>query len=167
MHALLRLHDRLTTAGLWAAMVAMTAIVLAYVVEVFLRYALGTPTRWSNDLISYLLLAMTFLAMPAVTASGGHVAVTALQERLPPRAWLLSARIIAVLGVLVCVQLTLITAGETLRQWHAGIRMMAAWPVPKAWISVWIIYGFASSALHFARIAWAPSPRPTIGAPAA
>jgi hypothetical protein len=34
--------------------------------------------------------------------------------------------------------------------------MMAAWPVEKGWISMWIAYGFGGSALHFARLALSP-----------
>jgi len=124
---LMRAHDRLTVWGVQLAMVALAMMVSAYVLEVVLRYGFNTPTRWSSDLVSYLLLFITFMALPQVTASGGHVAVTALLERISPG-----------------------------RQRHAA-RVMAAYPVPKAWVSVWIIYGLGSSALYFLRAAiWPP-----------
>ncbi|MBK5928387.1 TRAP transporter small permease [Rhodobaculum claviforme] len=148
-----RLHDGLTEVGVGLAMAALALIVLAYAWEVVARYFLGAPTRWSADLVGYLLLFLTFMALPKVTASGGHVAVTVLLERLSPRAQLWAGRVIALLGAVVCLFLMKICLDETLRQVERNIRMMAAHPVPKAWISVWIVYGFAGSALHFLRLA--------------
>ena len=155
--ALLRLHDRLTAWGVLAAMAALALIVAAFTLEVVVRYGFDTPTRWTADAVSYLLLFVTFMAMPHVTASGGHVAVTALLEQLPPAGQRRGGQAIAAVGAAVCALLTWITLGETWRQATSGVRMMAAYPVPKAWVSVWIVYGLGSSALHFLRLAvWPP-----------
>jgi C4-dicarboxylate transporter, DctQ subunit len=155
---LLRLHDRVTEWGVLAAMAALALIVAAFTLEVVVRYGFDTPTRWTADLVSYLLLFLTFMAMPHVTATGAHVAVTALLERLSAARQRRAGQIIAVAGAVVCALLTWITLGETLRQASSGVRMMAAYPVPKAWISVWIVYGLASSALYFLRLAlWPPA----------
>jgi TRAP-type C4-dicarboxylate transport system permease small subunit len=154
--ALAAAHDRATQAGLWLAMAGLAGIVAAYVFEVVARYAFDAPTRWSADLVSYLLLFVTFMAMPEVTRSGAHVAVTVLVERLPPGARGAIARLIALSGALLCLGLAKLAADETARQFVRDVRMMAAIPAPKGWISIWIVYGFASSALHFARQALAP-----------
>lgn len=164
LSALLRAHDRLTAASVLLAMGALTLIVGAYVMEVVMRYGFDAPTRWSADLVSYLLLFITFMAMPQVTASGGHVAVTALLERLSPARQRAATRVIAAVGAAVCLLLTWIALQETLRQAAGNVRMMAAHPVPKAWISVWIVYGLGSSALYFLRTAaWPPVSTSTAG----
>jgi C4-dicarboxylate transporter, DctQ subunit len=156
--ALLRLHDRVTEWGVLAAMAALALIVAAFTLEVAARYGFDTPTRWTADLVSYLLLFLTFMAMPHVTATGAHVAVTALLERLPAARQRRAGQLIAAVGAVVCALLTWITLGETVRQATSGVRMMAAYPVPKAWISLWIVYGLASSALYFLRLAlWPPA----------
>jgi C4-dicarboxylate transporter, DctQ subunit len=156
LRRLVRLHDGVTELGVRLAMAALALIVLAYAWEVVARYFLGAPTRWSADLVGYLLLFVTFMALPKVTASGGHVAVTVLLERLSPTAQLWGGRLIAVAGALVCLFLMKVCADETLRQIERNVRMMAAYPAPKALISIWIVYGFAGSALHFLRLAAAP-----------
>jgi TRAP-type C4-dicarboxylate transport system permease small subunit len=162
---LMRGHDRLTAVGVQLAMVALAIVVGAYVMEVVLRYGFNSPTRWSADLVSYLLLFITFMAMPQVTASGGHVAVTALLERLNPSRQRTAARVIAALGVAVCLLLGWIALQETMRQASGNVTMMAAYPVPKAWISLWIVYGLGSSALYFLRSAiWPPASPITAGA---
>lgn len=151
MRALARAHDGLTAAGLWLAMAALAAIVAAYVYEVVARYAFDAPTMWSADLVSYLLLFVTFMAMPEVTRTGSHVAVTVFLERLPPAFAGPVIRLIALTGALICLFLADLALDETARQMARGVRMMAAIPAPKALISVWIVYGFAGSALHFLR----------------
>ena len=154
-----RAHGALIAWGVQLAMVALAFIVRAYSLEVVARYAFDTPTRWTADAVSYLLLFVTFMALPQVTASGGHVAVTALLERLPPARQRLAARAIAGVGAAVCLLPTQITLGQTLRQAQGGVTMIAAYPVPKAWISAWIVYGLGSSALHFLRLAVNPGER--------
>lgn len=153
----LRGHDRLTSVGVRLAMTGLALVVGAYVVEVVLRYGFNSPTRWSADLVSYLLLFITFMAMPQVTANGGHVAVTVFLERLRPTRQRAAARLIAFGGVIVCLLLAWIALQETLRQVSGNVQMMSAYPVPKAWISLWIVYGLGSSALYFLRAAiWPP-----------
>jgi C4-dicarboxylate transporter, DctQ subunit len=158
---LMRVHDQLTRVGVQLAMLGLALVVCAYVFEVVLRYGFNSPTQWSADLVSYLLLFITFMAMPQVTANGGHVAVTALLERVSSSAQRASARAIAIGGVVVCLLLTWICLQETLRQMSGNVQMMAAYPVPKAWISIWIVYGMGSSVLYFLRMAiWPPSASP-------
>ena len=139
----------LTELGLWAAMASLALILAAYNYEVVARYAFDAPTRWSAELVSYLLLVAAFLAMPRLTRDGGHVAVTVLLERLPPRGQVLASRGIAFLGAAICLVMAWIAGAETLEQAKRGVRMMAAIPVPKAVISVWIVWGLGLSALQF------------------
>lgn len=155
---LLRGHDRLTGLGVYLAMIGLAVVVGSYVLEVVLRYGFNSPTRWSADLVSYLLLFITFMAMPQVTASGGHIAVTALLERMNPTGQRMAARVIAAMGVIVCLLLTWISLQETMRQMSSNVQMMSANPIPKAWISIWIVYGLGSSALYFLRTTiWPPT----------
>lgn len=155
---LLRGHDRLTALGVQLAIMGLAVMVGSYVWEVVLRYGFNSPTRWSADLVSYLLLFITFMAMPQVTANGGHVAVTALLERMSPPRQRAASRVIAAGGVIICLLLAWISLQETLRQVSGNVQMMSAHPVPKAWISAWIVYGLGSSALYFLRAAiWPPA----------
>ena len=149
--------DRLTEVSLWLAMLALAAIVAAYCWEVVARYFFGTPTRWSAEFVSYALLFVTFMALPKVTADGAHIAVTVLQERLPDRMEREAERAIGLIGAVICLFLAWIAGSETARQAERGIAMMGAISAPKAWVSVWIAYGFALSALQFLRRALLPA----------
>jgi len=142
---------RVTGAALAAA--ALGVIVIAYSYEVVCRYFFGAPTWWSAELVSYLLCIMTFSMMPFVTATRGHVAVTILLDALPARWGDIATRAIAALGAAACAAVAYFAFDETSRQFVRGIQMMAAHPIPKWWISIWIVIGFTLSALEFLRLA--------------
>jgi len=148
-----RVVDLVSDIGLWCAMAALALIVIAYNYEVIARYVFNTPTRWSAEMVSYLLLIACFLAMPRLTREGGHVAVTVMLETLGDRQQVWANRLIACLGASICLALTWIAAEETLRQLERGVRMMAAIPIPKALVSVWIVWGMGLSAIQFALLA--------------
>ena len=145
------------TIGAGLAASALGLVVIAYTYEVVCRYFFGAPTWWSAELVSYLLCIMTFSMMPFVTATRGHVAVTILLDSLPPGWRLGASRTIAGIGAAACAAVAYFAFGETSRQFIRGIQMMAAHPIPKWWISVWIVIGFTLSALEFLRLALSAS----------
>jgi TRAP-type C4-dicarboxylate transport system permease small subunit len=150
--AAVRALDLLTAISLWIAMLALAAIFLAYNFEVVLRYAFNSPTRWSAEFVSYFLLIASFAAFPWLTRDGGHVAVTVLLERLSETGQTAAAIVISGLGAAICGWLAWIAGEETLRQLERGVRMMAAIPIPKAWVSAWMVWGLALSAVQFLRL---------------
>lgn len=161
-HALvLRLFDVLLLAGAGFAGLGLGLIVSAYTYEVIARYLFNAPTWWSSELVAYLLCIMTFTMMPYVTATRAHVAVTIFLDYLNPRNKAVAERMIWIAGFIACAAMTWFAGGETLRQFTRNIQMMAAQPIPKWWISVWIVLGFALSALAFLRLAIA-GPMPTV-----
>ena len=145
--------DSVTDISLWLAMAALAAIFLSYNIEVVLRYAFNSPTRWSAEFVSYFLLIASFAALPRLTRDGGHVAVTVILENLPLRAQGAVAVAISLLGALICAALAWIAAEETLRQVSRDVRMMAAVPIPKAAVSGWMVWGLGLAAVQFLRLA--------------
>ncbi len=53
----------------------LAGIVTLFVMEIFMRYAMNAPTKWSNDVISFIMPAMIFLALPEVTRRNQHIAI--------------------------------------------------------------------------------------------
>lgn len=145
--------DTLEAAGVLLARLALAGIVLTYVYEVVARYAFDAPTWWSAELVKYLLCIGVFTMMPHVTATRGQVAVTVVLDLLPaaPRAF--AGRAIALVGFAVCAAVAVFATEETTRQIVRNIQMMAAQPIPKWWVSSWIVFGFGLSSLAFLRLA--------------
>lgn len=71
-------------AALAAAAVAGMAVLV--VTSVVMRYALGAPFRFSEELAGLLLAMAAFLAMPLTVAADLNIRVTLLPNRLPPAA---------------------------------------------------------------------------------
>jgi TRAP-type C4-dicarboxylate transport system permease small subunit len=92
-----------------------------------------------------------FLVMPLLSKNGGHVAITILVERLPPRSAGILSWILYFLACLICALGAWITWDESFRQFVQDVQLMKVHPIPQWWISIFIGYGFAMSALHFLR----------------
>jgi C4-dicarboxylate transporter DctQ subunit len=148
---LARLHDGITDVGFQLSKLCLGIIVFAYCFEVVSRYFFNAPTWWADEAVSYALCIGIFLMMPYVTRGKGHVAVTLVLEVLPPRETRILTWVIYLLGFLACAAATWINLDENIRQVVKDVQLMRVKPLPKWWISVWITYGFASSALYFLR----------------
>jgi len=160
-----RALDGATAAAAWLGAAALAGIVAAYAFEVVARYVFDAPTWWSAELVAYLLCGLTFCMLPRVTQTRGQVAVTILLERLPPRARDRGERAIWLLGFLASAAMTWFAAGETGRQIARNVQMMAAYPIPKWQVSIWIALGFGLTALQFLRLALDRTAPPRVAAP--
>lgn len=69
------------------SVLAMMAIMLVVVADVFSRYALTAPLTWSYDLIGlYLMVAIFFPVLSDALTHHSHITVDIFQPMLPP--WL-------------------------------------------------------------------------------
>ncbi|MFV0244718.1 MAG: TRAP transporter small permease [Qingshengfaniella sp.] len=145
-----RLHDGLTDAGFILSTLGLAAMVMIYCAEVVTRYFLGQPLDWANDTFSNLLCMTLFSMVPHATRSLAHIEINLIPEMLPA-----ARRPLALLtnlaGCVVCAFIAWMSLSENLRQIAMGILTEQNHPVPVWWISVFITYGFASSALYFLR----------------
>lgn len=77
----------LSGAGVAAALVLIVFGVVSY--SVFMRYVLGTPITFSDELNGFIVVAMVALGAGEVLLRGEHFGVDLLTERAGPRAkWL-------------------------------------------------------------------------------
>ncbi len=152
LRGLARAHDGLTDVSFQFAKLCLGIIVFAYCYEVAARYFFNAPTWWADEAVSYSLCIGIFTMMPHVTREKGHVAVTLIVDLMSPR----NARpvywFIYLLSFLACAAAAWISLDENIRQVVKGVMLMKVEPLPKYWISTWITYGFASSALYYLRL---------------
>ena len=151
MRPLLRLHGLVTDIGYLLAALGLGAMGFLYCMEVVFRYFLNAPTRWSLEAITYLMLLVTFLAIPHAVRAGMHIAVTLLADLYPRQA----RRILLamnVIGAVLCAFIASISFMENVSQYQGSIETIGNIPIPKWWLSVFITYGFANSALWYLRL---------------
>lgn len=73
-----------------AGILCVFAMMLVVLQEVILRYVFNAPSTWSNEIASYLLIAMVFFGLSENLRAGVHIRIDVLLNVLPDglRAWL-------------------------------------------------------------------------------
>jgi len=141
-----------------AAIAAMLAIVVAAVV---MRYVVGAPFRFTEELGGLLLAASLFAALPYTLADNLHIRVTLVSERLHGRA----ARGAWVLGQAVLVAFCAVFAWEAWQITELTLRLALRSEQARLPLAPWLILMTASVAACGAIAAWqALRPPPSPGA---
>ena len=151
MRPLLRLHGLITDIGYLAAALGLCAMGFLYCMEVVFRYFLNSPTRWSLEVITWLMLVVTFLAIPHAVRAGMHIAVTLLADLYPRHASRIAV-VMNLIGVALCSFIAYISLAENIDQYRGSIETIGNIPIPKWWLSSFITYGFVNSALWYLRL---------------
>ena len=151
MRPLLRLHGLVTDLGYLAAALGLAGMGVLYCMEVVARYFLHAPTRWSLEFVTHLMLMVTFLAIPHAVRAGSHIAVTLLADLYPRHARRILSAMNAI-GAILCTFIAYISLRENIAQYQGSIETIGNIPIPKWWLSVFITYGFANSALWYLRL---------------
>jgi len=89
------------TTGL--AIVAIAAMVVAILVQVFFRYVIGNALPWPDEFARFCMLWMTGLMAPVAYRQGGFVAIDMLPEFLARRAAAALSLLLLLLSLLVLV----------------------------------------------------------------
>ena len=152
---LLRLHDAVTRAGFVAGAAALIAIFALYNFEVAARYFFNSPTKWSGDMVTYLLCVMIGLLLPELTRAKSHIAITFVGERLGPLGRRRLGAVLSLVSGVVCLVAAWIVGDETVRLYVNKIETIASFIVPKWWLGAFLTYGLASSGFYFLRLSLA------------
>ncbi|MGB8275863.1 MAG: TRAP transporter small permease [Alphaproteobacteria bacterium] len=65
--------------GVAAALVAASLVLVCMMVV--MRIGLGEPAPWPADIVTYLMMGLTFLGAPYVMSVHGHVTLSVMQKR--------------------------------------------------------------------------------------
>jgi TRAP-type C4-dicarboxylate transport system permease small subunit len=82
-------------------------------VEVFMRYVLHNPAMVADEFSAYMLVALSYLGLAYTWRQGGHVRITLLVSRLPPK-------VASWIRLLVLIMIFVFMVGIT----HAGYKMI-------------------------------------------
>ncbi|MFT4581735.1 MAG: C4-dicarboxylate transporter DctQ subunit [Gammaproteobacteria bacterium] len=151
-----RMTNTLTQWGVIVSGSALGLIVFAYIYEVISRYFFDRPTLWASDAVAFLLCLSTFLILPCVSQTHGHVKIPLLEERLSGARAAQLRRLLALISFIVCVAVAVISGLENVRQFVDSITTVSVYPLPKWILSSAMTYGFGLSAMHFLLEALSP-----------
>jgi C4-dicarboxylate transporter DctQ subunit len=127
----------------------LAGIVTLFVMEIFMRYAMNAPTKWSTDVISFIMPAMIFLALPEVTRRNQHIAITFLVEAMGDDVAVKWGRVLALVSANVAALAAWIVASSALKQFSTGILTNTVIQVPKWALLSPIAFSFGVVALIF------------------
>lgn len=83
--------------------VAIAAMVVAILVQVYFRYVIGSALPWPDEFARFCMLWMTGLMAPIAYRQGGFVAIDMLNEVLGRRASAALSIVLLLIGLLVLV----------------------------------------------------------------
>lgn len=127
----------------------LLAIVALFVFEIFMRYTLNSPTRFSSDFIAFMMPAMIFLALPEVTRRNQHIAITSLIDSLKPTALHIWRRVIALIAAVVSLLIGYIMTLATLKQFNGNIMTNTVIQIPKWAVTTPIALSFTVVTIIF------------------
>ncbi len=102
-HLLYVVNDRLLMAGRFIGVLAVGAMVVAILVQVFFRYVLNNALPWPDEAARFCMLWMTGLMAPTAFRRGGFVAIDTLTILLPKMVAALLSLVLLMLSLLVLV----------------------------------------------------------------
>lgn len=103
-----RIYSGIATVSQYITFVAIIAMMVVMVVEVFMRYLVQQPLGWNISLIENVLMpGLVFLGLPYAYSVGAHVAAELVYDRLGPKSRLvldwLGRLLLALCAVLLIV----------------------------------------------------------------
>jgi TRAP-type C4-dicarboxylate transport system permease small subunit len=148
IETILGLFDRLF---LLVSQIAMVVMMLTISADSLGRYLFNRPLQGSYEFTSlYLMVVITFLAMPATYARGGHIRLGALRPvlaRVPGNPF---ERINALLAALVFGFLAWHAGGEAIGKFVDRDTSFGAIQFPLYWSYVWVPAGCGLLSLRLA-----------------
>ncbi|MBK6337859.1 MAG: TRAP transporter small permease [Betaproteobacteria bacterium] len=132
------LRHRVERAVDWLAIVTFSGMFACVLVQVFFRYFLDSPLTWSDELARYLFVWCAFLGWVIAARRRSHLAISAVQVRLPPRAR-------AALGVVAALA-AVVFAGILC---HYGVRITlrnADVETPSLFFTMGVVYAIVPAA---------------------
>lgn len=132
MRTLVQWADRIAWGLSAAAAVVAIMMALFVVLSSTMRYLVGAPFAFTEEIVGLLFIALIFLGFPACTLRQKHIRVTIVPDLLPPRLRSLVDRVANVLLVVFCawygyLTLDYMNIAIALEARSAGSRLLL-WP---------------------------------------
>lgn len=108
VHAIYRAISGLLWLGRVLGVVAIAAMVVAILTQVWFRYVLGSALPWPDEAARFCMLWMTGLMAPSALRAGGFVAIDTLESLLPhwpARLLQLALLCVSLMVLLVAIQI--------------------------------------------------------------
>jgi C4-dicarboxylate transporter DctQ subunit len=145
---MLSILNKISSVLAWLGFFSVLALVLLIGHDVFMRYVLNNPTRWTLEVAMGIQLFFGFLCAGYVLREGGHIRMQLLIEHVSrkTRSWLFM--ITSVLGVFLCGILAYYAWLMTVSSYRFGeLTSLVEYPI--WWLKSIIFLGFSLLGIQF------------------
>ena len=154
--------DRVSDACAVAASAMLIAAMLIVVWMVVYR-AMGNSTYWEIEAATYLIVGTVLVGSPFCLKTRGHIGVDLVSEWLPPRGRRVLTRVLAVLGLAICLYLAWEGLQLTLEAWHKNEHSGSTWNPPRWPFFALMPVGLGLTALQYVAEMLRGEPEPRTG----
>ena len=146
-----KLYDKLVALSAALATVLVAFIMLGVALDVAGRFLFGRPIGWMFEAIENSLLCIPLLGMAWLARRGEHVVIDVVVENLGRRPRRVLKAITELIASLTCAVIAYWAALTTWDNYERGVTTVAIYPLPKFLLIALIAFGFALTAVEFAR----------------
>ena len=159
MRKFVRFVDRLSDACAVAASAMLIAATLIVCYMVVYRW-LGNSTWWEIELATYLIVGAVLVGSPFCLKTRGHIGVDLFSHLLGPRGQRILARVLALLGLAVCLYLAWEGLQLPLEALHKNERSGSLWNPPRWPFFALMPLGLGLTALQYVAELFRAGPGP-------
>jgi TRAP-type C4-dicarboxylate transport system permease small subunit len=135
----------------YLGMILMAFIVLLACANVFMRYVIGAPWGWVEEVTIFAFVWLTMFGAAAVINAEGHCAIDVIARKLPPKGRRVLDIIVHLTNVVTLV--FLIWYGFELAM-SAGGKTTPMLGIPYTYVDLAIPVGCALMLLHYGKLFW-------------
>ena len=99
---MLSVLNKISSATAWLGFISVLALVLLIAHDVFMRYVLNNPTRWTLEVAMAIQLLFGFLCAGYVLREGGHIRMQLLTDHVSQKSRLWLFITTSILGIFLC-----------------------------------------------------------------
>ncbi len=145
---MLSVINKVNSAMAWVGIVSVPLLVLLIVRDVFMRYALNSPTGWMLEVAMGIQLLYGLFCAGYVLQVGGHIRMQLLTDHVSQKVrwWLFLAS--SVIGIFICVTMAYYAWQMAIASLRMGaMTSMIGYPV--FFLKIMVVIGFALISIQF------------------
>ncbi len=146
-----RIWKIITSVDDFLGMVLMAFIILLATVNVFMRYVLGSPWGWVEEVTIFTFVWLIMFGAASVIKAEGHCSIDVIARRLPPQ--MQRCVNIVVHGVTIITLMLMIWYGIKLTL-GAGSKVTPMLGIPYTYVDLAIPVGCSLMLMYYVRIFW-------------
>lgn len=125
-------HRLSTLCGVVAAIMILLSIIITCQM-IFVRKALGMPTIWQTEAVSYLVIASTMIGLPYVQMARGHVNMDFIHTVISPTWQVILRSFTTILTLMVAIMMMYFGVEQFFYLYESNIVSVSIWEV-RLWI---------------------------------